>query len=68
MCFGGDKKRETKPTPVAAPIQKVVAPLQMDYKTDNSTNRNRTRSGTLLTSGLGMLEEAQIQKKTLLGQ
>lgn len=70
MCSGGGGSApEVKPAPIAPAI---VAPIEADVTAKTASDQERKRrqaaygrSDTLLTGGLGVLDNAQTGRKTL---
>jgi hypothetical protein len=68
IIMGGFNPPAVKPTVQKAP-EKDVAAEQAQKNLDNLAKRNaRGRSSTILTSGEGLQDAANIARKTLLGQ
>jgi hypothetical protein len=72
MCTGGKKAPELPPAPTPPPVQDEAgsadAVAKAQKKSASTAARAVSMGNTILTNPLGVQGEADIKKKTLLGQ
>lgn len=75
MCFGRSKPAPPPPPPPPAPVEPPAAPPTQASAAVKAVRKNEKvaaanlqgRKSTILTSSRGVLEAADVQRKTLLG-